>query len=596
MNDGQSNLNRKSLPTRRHALKLAAGTTTVATLGSTLAAAQEQDRQQWAFETVGEASSTPTVVDETVFIGSYDTNLYAIDSDSGDQQWRFQTGGSILGSPNVVDGTVYIGSFGGDLYAVDAVTGNEKWSLSLAGSGEYASSPTIKNGTVFVGNTNGNLYARDAVTGDGKWTFQRDNEIDSSPTVVDGTVFISVEDDGLYAVNAETGDERWSFDTNITTSSPTVTDESVLIGGGNTLYALDPTNGELNGSFNIRERIGGAGGLVQSTPTVDDDTVFVTSDKTLAIDDNGNTQWVFDAGGASSPTVADGTVFFGAIDNNLYALDAETGEEQWAYDAGSEIRFSSPTVVDGTVYIGSQDGTVHAVNADITGSSEDSRVNLGTLGHTDIWAQKAGQFGVSYDNPTTDSGLLEVSQRTDALIEANIQTGETTTLPDQVEVRVVSTAAPPDFRLGVKATVGDEGSFSAEFDLGGTQVGDEFTTSVRNNGEIIDQTDSIIVETTPSQDVELRNVGLNPPVVDGTNPTHTLSFEVINLSPDDGQDDFSITLPSDVEVNNVSIVSAGDLNPTPSDPSPENPITFRVNPSETTEAQIVTELSLSPRD
>jgi len=41
------------------------------------------------------------------------------------------------------------------------------------------------------------------------------------------------------------------------------------------------------------------------------------------------------------------TVYVGSFDGNVYALDAETGEEQWRFETGEGVR-SSPTVVDGT--------------------------------------------------------------------------------------------------------------------------------------------------------------------------------------------------------------------------------------------------------
>lgn len=34
------------------------------------------------------------------------------------------------------------------------------------------------------------------------------------------------------------------------------------------------------------------------------------------------------------PTIVDGTVYFGSQDGYLYAIDPETGEEYWRYDAG----------------------------------------------------------------------------------------------------------------------------------------------------------------------------------------------------------------------------------------------------------------------
>lgn len=79
----------------------------------------------------------------------------------------------------------------------------------------------------------------------------------------------------------------------------------------------------------------------------------------------------------------DDTVFVG-IDNNLCALNADTGEQQWGFYTDfrhGQTVFSSPTVVDDTAFVGGQNGNVYALDADVSGSSEGSRIRLGTLGH-----------------------------------------------------------------------------------------------------------------------------------------------------------------------------------------------------------------------
>jgi len=61
----------------------------------------------------------------------------------------------------------------------------------------------------------------------------------------------------------------------------------------------------------------------------------------------------------SSPAVADGKVYVGSVDFNVYCLDADTGSKIWSYMTGNEV-LSSPAVVDGKVYVGSFDGHVYA--------------------------------------------------------------------------------------------------------------------------------------------------------------------------------------------------------------------------------------------
>ena len=116
--------------------------------------------QIWQFETGDTVFSSPTVVDGTIYVGSVDTNLYAIDAGSGEQQWQFETEAPVDSLPAVVDGTVYVGSFDNSLYAVKAATGEQQWQFET--DGDVFSSPTVVDGTVYVGSYDNSLYAVEA--------------------------------------------------------------------------------------------------------------------------------------------------------------------------------------------------------------------------------------------------------------------------------------------------------------------------------------------------------------------------------------------------------------------------------------------------
>jgi len=322
--------------------------------------------QQWTFEAGDVIDSSPTVVDGSLYVGSWDGYLYAVEAQTGDQQWTFETDGEVRSSPTVVDGTVYVGSWGGDFYAVDAQTGDQQWKFTNPATG---SSPTLVDGTIYIGSWDGYLYAVDAQTGDQKWRLETDDEIHSSPTVVDGVVYVGSWDEYLYAVDAQTGNQQWTFKSggDIWTS-PTVVDGIVYFGSADEcLYAMNSQTGDHQWTFEADDGI-------YSSPTVVDGTVYVGSaDECLyAVDaQTGDHQWTFEADDEihSSPTVVDGTVYVGSMDECLYAVDAQTGDQKWHLKTDDEIFFSSPTVVENP----------------IGGDSIDSRVHLGTLGHHHAW-------------------------------------------------------------------------------------------------------------------------------------------------------------------------------------------------------------------
>ena len=75
-------------------------------------------------------------------------------------------------------------------------------------------------------------------------------------------------------------------------------------------------------------------------------------------------RWKFTTSGGvvSSPSVADGRVYIGSQDKNIYSIDARNGGLLWKFTTGARIK-SSPAVVDGKVYIGPDDGYVYCLDA-----------------------------------------------------------------------------------------------------------------------------------------------------------------------------------------------------------------------------------------
>ncbi|MBI2250314.1 MAG: PQQ-like beta-propeller repeat protein, partial [Brevundimonas diminuta] len=66
----------------------------------------------------------------------------------------------------------------------------------------------------------------------------------------------------------------------------------------------------------------------------------------------------------SSPAVgADGTVYVGSWNNNLYALNPD-GSTKWSYPTGGSVESSPAIAADGTVYVGSNDGKLYALKPD----------------------------------------------------------------------------------------------------------------------------------------------------------------------------------------------------------------------------------------
>jgi outer membrane protein assembly factor BamB len=82
---------------------------------------------------LGGAAGPLTAVEETLYVGSDDNYLYALDVADGGQHWRWKTGGDIR-TPAVADqDRVYFASLDNVLWALDRRSGNQRWISRLSG-------------------------------------------------------------------------------------------------------------------------------------------------------------------------------------------------------------------------------------------------------------------------------------------------------------------------------------------------------------------------------------------------------------------------------------------------------------------------------
>jgi len=212
--------------------------------GNLYAIDSESGKLQWKFAVKSRIPSTPAVAGGVVYFPAYDGNFYAVDASDGKLKWKFKTGGerrfaakhlhgvqpvaetmpdpfdSYLSSPAVLSGTVYFGSGDGNVYALNAESGALNWKFQ---TGDIVhASPAIADGTVFIGSWDSFFYAIDAKTGQEKWRFKTGEDpdihnqvgIQSSAAVADGMVFFGCRDSHLYALDARTGEKKWAYSAN----------------------------------------------------------------------------------------------------------------------------------------------------------------------------------------------------------------------------------------------------------------------------------------------------------------------------------------------------------------------------------------------
>jgi len=356
--------------------------------GYSAATAPVTNNTKWCYQTEGPIRSSPAVVDNKLYISSYDWNLYCLDASNGEKLWSYRLNQEWLrSSPAVADGRVYVGGYNNEyfdlvacLICLNAENGSLLWEHFIEGDIDIWSSPTIYEGKVYMTiigqyewGYGGRVYCLDAITGNPIWNYNvTDGIIESSPAVANGRVYIGViehmGDGRVLCLDAENGSEIWAYTTDgYIKSSPAVYNDNVYIGSMKDgerygiVYCLNAENGDFVWSYTT-------GDYVKSSPAVHDDKVYIGSEdaNVYCLDaKTGDEIWIFSTYGGvdSSPAVADGKVYVGSWDGYVYCLDAEIGDEIWSYAGVSAfpppVR-SSPAVVNGCVYIGTYYGTVIA--------------------------------------------------------------------------------------------------------------------------------------------------------------------------------------------------------------------------------------------
>lgn len=343
-----------------------------------------------AGQMIGPTETTPILGPEIIYLGSSDTNVYALDYDGlpAILEADIEVSGAVTGSPLLgADGNLFVPTAG----ALSQFREDGTFRNSAPLPGFDSASPNIwDDGTLFVGTLSGGLSR---VCPNGVLRYQLPFPATQSPVALaqdpnepqeSAPIIVAAGLSGVVRAFNLRGRQRWSFFASATVDAAVVIDETTDtfyvadIGGRVFAGALD--DGSVDADFAF-----GADEAITATPALGRDSAVVP---TLYVADQGGTlyalnratgapRWVFQADGpiASSPAVATGgsndIIVFGAdilgtiaggsvptpVDGRIYAIrdDGTQGTLLWSYDIGSSVGASSPSIgSDGTVYIGRQ--------------------------------------------------------------------------------------------------------------------------------------------------------------------------------------------------------------------------------------------------
>jgi outer membrane protein assembly factor BamB len=290
----------------------------------------QEGGQRWQYK-IGSDINYPVLDNQTLYVGAADQKLYALNAGNGSLKWSAKTSGppAVIGTAN---GLVYAGSYGffvgtrttpQPLYALNATDGSLKWKSSVAGLVVF--NPSLRD-TLYLGMPDGHFYAINASTGALRWQTQ----LDAQPNYVqeiNGQVYVfAINFNGtgsgaFYAFNGSDGSLTWRYP-----SQAGATQRGLgLLGQDNGLFYFDEIT-------NLQSYV--------------PDAVFALK----AADGSQAWRYALTQGSVFSGAAQDGIVYITVSDNNLYALNDQTGAVRWhAPDGGMDA--SVYTIDSSLIYI-----------------------------------------------------------------------------------------------------------------------------------------------------------------------------------------------------------------------------------------------------
>lgn len=246
---------------------------------------------KWSVSLPKRGETTPTATDRHVFVGT-DGELIAIDRDSQSIGWRGTTERSDLeysnplvhGAPTVVDDTVVVGTADGLLAAFEVTSGDLQWSHTVTVLPDESATPAVgntpffngppavANNRVYAGNANHFLYAFDIETGEKQWeTESSDAGFEPAPTINGDTVYAVADE--LIAVAHDDGTVQWRFsdDPGSMVESAVIVDETVYVASGDSTGSISVKALDLE-TRDVKWQVGGR---PQATPSAGPQYLYV---------------------------------------------------------------------------------------------------------------------------------------------------------------------------------------------------------------------------------------------------------------------------------------------------------------------------------
>ena len=176
----------------------------------------------WKTDLNGAAPGSPIYDEEheAIFVGTFNSEIVAVNAEDGEIISHFETNGWVWDSPTLVDGELYFGDLEGYLYAVRYDDGQfqELWTQLISEEGKLRAAPVVTDDLVIIGGGDDKtIYARERETGNHEWAqLIADSALSTLVTVPsdDEVLVVTASTSGdelLVGLRLENGNSRWTY-------------------------------------------------------------------------------------------------------------------------------------------------------------------------------------------------------------------------------------------------------------------------------------------------------------------------------------------------------------------------------------------------
>ena len=263
-----------------------------------------------------------------------------------------------------------VGTHDGVVAAVNSSDGSEAWSTNVAS--EVVSVAHTDNDLAILRTNDNRILGLSISTGEKLWTVTQTPPAltlrgASVPVVRDGVIYAGMDNGKVIAISTQSGNVIWEARVSVPS-------------GRSELERLVDVDGQI---------------------AIDDNFVYAASfhGRVVSINrTNGRIRWARDLASISGVSIDDVLVYVTDKDDNVWALEKETGVSSWKQDKFLYRQLSTPVVQDSAVLVGDYQGYIHAL------SKQDGRI----IGRTNLGKKP---IQTSHMSTNTTAYIIDVSGR-----------------------------------------------------------------------------------------------------------------------------------------------------------------------------------------